>query len=807
MKRLKRGTALLLSFAVVLGLVGGGFLIYTIAETAHQWNNAENDELSRYYEVGDASDGPGYVSSVDGDPGGKSYGMYMFASASNTPYKFAQWCVNSDNRWYNQFGAELVDAYTYPSAGYGTNFDAAWRQVYEEYRGAFAQAQFDYTEATFYTPLVQAVERSTSGFDINNYSVALKNVFWSRAVQHGVDGACSLIQRAFNTLGGFANQPESELIQAIYAESGRLVTAAELREENGRSGETMSGTTADKYGTTGMILRYYFGSSGDVQMGVYTRLRVREVADALVMLMNNRSAHLADGSYRILLNGDQRYCLSADANGAVDVSSVSDGRVFTLTYFEGDFYTLTTTVNDKTLRLSAGRGGVSMETPSAADSQKWELVDSAAGNGKLLKNVATGTYLSYQDSKLVMAAGTETGIAAWYPSHMAESSADFSLQGVIYPTADNTLSYGASSFPVRGVVSCSVPMDKISITVTTRAGRTAISATASPGDTAYDLMRLDDSVAYSGLSEGSYVFTLTAVANGKTFTLAESAFSVGKSVGPVRDPEIGDEHYLITFDANGGTLLGKNTKTVSLDDIVYGKLPSARKAGYSFIGWFTEPDGGEQIMPGNKIIAADMTLYAHYADTFTYTFLDADGDTYMVGTVAEGELIPAPRTTPAKAPDGKNTYRFSRWEGYTEGVTVMDSRNMTFSPVYVAIPLGESEEGDYWPGLTPGATASQLGKNVTVYDGDRPLSDEALLGTGMTAVVNGKSYILVVKGDLNGDGKLTITDLVSLQSHLVGKSVLTGAYQEAADLNGDGSVSITDVVKAARVIIGKDTVS
>lgn len=803
MKLLKKGTALLLSFAIVLGLVGSGFLIHTIAETAHQWNRADYDDLSRYYEVGDASDGPGYVSSVDGDPGGKSYGMYMFASASNTPYKFAQWCVNSDNPWYNQFGSDLVEAYTYPISGYGTNFDNVWRWVYEEYRGTFAQAQFDYTQATFYTPLVDAVERNTAGFDIENYSVALKNVFWSRAVQHGVDGAYSLIQRAFAALGGFANQPESEIIQAIYNESGRLVSAAELRAENGKSGETMSGTTADKYGTTGKILRYYYGCSGDVQMGVYTRLRVREPADALVMLMNNRTAHQADGSYHILLSGDQRMSLSADDRGNVDVHSAASARTFTLTYFEGGFYTLSAVVNNKTLRLSAGRSGVSMETPSTSDSQKWELVGSASGSGQLLKNVATGTYLSYQESSLVMVSGTDGVVAAWQPVPVADSSADFSLQGVIYPGENNTLAYGASSFPVRGVVACSVPIDRISISVTTRAGRTTISASARPNDTAYDLMNLDDSVAYSNLSEGSYTFTLTAEAGGKSFTLVESSFTVGRSSGPIRT----EDTYTVTFDANGGTLQGSATKTVSLDDIVYGKLPSARKKGYSFIGWFTDPVGGEQIMSGNKVIAADLTLYAHYADTYTYTFLDADGDTYMVGTVAEGELIPAPRTAPAKAPDGKNAYRFSHWDGYTEGKTVMESKNMTFSPVYTAIPLGQTTDGDYWPGLTPGATASQLGRNVTVYDGDLVVSDDTPLATGMTAQVGGQTYILVVKGDLNGDGKITIIDLVSLQSHLVGKTSLTGAYKEAADLNDDGAISITDVVKAARVIVGKDTVS
>ena len=805
MKLLRRSTALLLSCAIVLGLVASGFLIRAIADTAMQWYNADYDALSRFYEIG-ASYDPGIIATTPGDPGGKSYGMYMFASNAGVPHDFAEWCKKSDKSVYRDIGDALDSAYHRISDGYGSYFDATWQDMANTYKGTFGQAQYDYTKDKFYNKVVSLVESSVSGFDIDEYSVALKNVFWSRAVQHGPSDACSFIKRAFDSLGGFANQPEGDLISAIYAVCGRLVTAEELRSE-GKSGDTMSGDTANKYGTSGLILRYFYGSSGDVQMGVYRRLGVNEPADALVMLMNNGygNALKADGNYQLLLNSaDQKYAVSAAGGSAkLDVRS-ADGKdqTFTLNYFAGGFYTVSTQVDGKALRLSADGSSVSLTAPSTSDGQKWVLEQGKSAY--LLKNVKTETYLGYENDTLVMVSSSnEGGVPEWQPVSIANSTDDWTLRGVIYPTKDNVLVAQNSSFPVRGVISCSSAITSVNITIAKESGAAVISKNASPNEMSYDLKKLDNSVAYSALAAGNYTFTLTAVSNSKSFELAKSSFTVRSNSGQAHD----DETFTITFDPNGGTLNGSKTKTVSLGDIVYGKLPTASKTGYSFIGWFTEKEGGEQISSATKIIASDLTLYAQYADVYTYTFLDADGDIFKRGTVAEGELIPMPETSPTKAPDGQYTYKFSHWEGYTEGKTVMEAKDMTFKPVFTATKVTELPDNisGYWTGLTPGSTVEQLGKNAKVYDGKTEVTS-GTLSTGMTAVVGNKSYTLVVTGDVNGDGKITLTDVVALQSHVLDKKTLEGAYREAADLNSDGYVTLTDVVKAARVIIGKDTI-
>ena len=804
MKQLRRGTALLLSAAMVLGLVAGGFLIRAAADTAQEWLNADYDDLSRFYEIG-ASYNPGIISTVPGDPGGKSYGMYMFASRAGVPHDFAEWCKKSDLRVYQDIGETLDSAYHYISDGYGTYFDDAWETLAREYGDTFGSAQYDYTKAKFYDKVVDLVESKVPGFSIDDYSVALKNVFWSRAVQHGPSDACSLIQRAFDALGGFANQPEGDLIQAIYEVSGRLVTMEELRKE-GKTADTMSGDDANKYNTAGLILRYFYGSSGGVQMSVYRRLRVNEVADALVMLMNNGydDALLADGHYQLALSsGDQKHAVDC-TGGRVSLNVRAEdaaGQTFTLTYYDGGFYTLSTEVEGKTLRLSADSKGVSLSALSTSNSQKWLL--ERGKSGFTLKNMKTETYLCRSGDTLVMAAASEeTPATEWQPISLTGSAADWTMRSLIYPTEDNVLVAGNSMFPVRGVISCSSPITSVNITVARKGGSAVISKSASPNEPAYDLKKLDDSIPYSQLSAGSYTFTLTAAAGGQSVELVSSAFTVSGNSGPVHN----DETYTVTFDPNGGALKGSKTKTVSLDDVIYGKLPTAEKEGYTFIGWFTEKEGGDQILSGTKIIASDLTLYAHYADVYTYTFLDADGDIFQRGTVAEGEPIPAPRSTPTKAPDGAYTYTFSGWDGYTEGKTVMKGENMEFKPVYTATPISDQPESTaYWKGLVPGSTVDQLGKRAKVYDGKKEVTS-GQLATGMTAVVGQKTYTLVVTGDVNGDGRITITDVVALQSHVVGKQELTGAYKEAADLNGDGKVTITDVVKAARVIVGKDSI-
>lgn len=80
------------------------------------------------------------------------------------------------------------------------------------------------------------------------------------------------------------------------------------------------------------------------------------------------------------------------------------------------------------------------------------------------------------------------------------------------------------------------------------------------------------------------------------------------------------DSYTVTFNANGGQVLGANTKTVTYNQ-PYGELPAARYTGpgkYMFSGWYTMPNGGEEITALSVVNReADHTLYAHWIQLST----------------------------------------------------------------------------------------------------------------------------------------------------------------------------------------------
>lgn len=386
--------------ALILAAVMAVSCLTTILLAASKpWTEIDLGSLSQYYETGTNAD-PGRISNVDGDSGGTSYGLYMFVEKTVT--SFMDWLKKSDSAVYRGFGDRLYNAYAYNTSGqyypgFGSNFKNTWQEIGRNNRTEFAQAQTDFWRDTQYTQLVANVEGQYKGFDIDNYSNALKNVFWSRSVHHGVgatygstkntdgmSGATGVICRAFKALGGFKNQSEAELIAAIYAECSKLDTNGKWDEDN------METLTAKKYGIYGRSMAYFNINSGGVQTSVYSRLHVNEPADALVMRYVNSTPDIAEGKYTLLYINNNEQTHGLDPNQSTLVTADKAVKL-QITYYSGEKYTIATADGSQRLTISGGKPVLA--SPAADNNQFWVIYGSTS-SGYTLQNVGTKQYVT-----------------------------------------------------------------------------------------------------------------------------------------------------------------------------------------------------------------------------------------------------------------------------------------------------------------------------------------------------------------------------------------------------------------------------
>ena len=116
--------------------------------------------------------------------------------------------------------------------------------------------------------------------------------------------------------------------------------------------------------------------------------------------------------------------------------------------------------------------------------------------------------------------------------------------------------------------------------------------------------------------------------------------------------------YTVTFNANGGTVEPK-TQTVTYGS-TYGELPTPTRKGYTFVGWFTNPNGGTQVKADAEVTtAADRTLHAHWTQNIHTVTIKDDKD----GKVIESQQIPEGGLAkkPAKEPV-RESYTFIGWQ-------------------------------------------------------------------------------------------------------------------------------------------------
>lgn len=73
----------------------------------------------------------------------------------------------------------------------------------------------------------------------------------------------------------------------------------------------------------------------------------------------------------------------------------------------------------------------------------------------------------------------------------------------------------------------------------------------------------------------------------------------------------------------------------------------------------------------------------------------------------------------------------------------------------------------------------------------------------LLALSDGTQLSLVVQGDVNKDGKFTLSDFLKVKSLLLGLEEFSAAQTQAGDLSGDGRLTLTDFLQMKSILLGQ----
>lgn len=151
--------------------------------------------------------------------------------------------------------------------------------------------------------------------------------------------------------------------------------------------------------------------------------------------------------------------------------------------------------------------------------------------------------------------------------------------------------------------------------------------------------------------------------------------------------------------------------------------------------------------------------------------------------------------------------------GYTVNVTVRVSGTSTITSEKYSImkkPNSLNEEINYITKIAEETSISDFKKNITTYAnmefydlGNKQMGDLDYVFSGTRVRLSDNSeYTLVVTGDVNSDGKISVVDLSRLKLRIIGVTTLDDYQTEGADVNYDGKLSITDLSNLKMYLVG-----
>lgn len=297
------------------------------------------------------------------------------------------------------------------------------------------------------------------------------------------------------------------------------------------------------------------------------------------------------------------------------------------------------------------------------------------------------------------------------------------------------------------------------------------------------------------------------------------------------------DRITVTYNANGGSAVdskGKKYTTwsekVPTNGKYYLKDNFYTYKGYEFVGWNEKKNGtgtdwtawyANNYKKNNlkywqwnyKTYPKSVTLYAIWKKSkFTVKF-NANGGT---GTMADQSIDYGSSFTLRKNTFTKEGYEFIGWQDtsgavwddefkgvwkYDNGSYGITNKTLTLKALW-RDPNAEADviDGNYIKVEvydTPTKFSKRRGfKSYNVYNRNNQSRDKtSKFKTGDKFDITTKNYIVIVIGDVNGDGESNVTDIIQIYNKMKGNTSFDEIKMEAADMDNNTDIGITDIIK------------
>ena len=283
---------------------------------------------------------------------------------------------------------------------------------------------------------------------------------------------------------------------------------------------------------------------------------------------------------------------------------------------------------------------------------------------------------------------------------------------------------------------------------------------------------------------------------------------------------------VITYNSNDSRNLSEK-ETVKLNGKVNLKTNLFARDGYVLVEWNTKSDGtGDKYSDGQEIndILEDLTLYAIWKEVTYKVIYNYNGEFDNVEvTLKYSDEVDVHKNTYTR-----ENYTFKEWntksdgtgKGYTGKISKLTTKDGDVINLYAIWKLNLEVSSKEYKIDETNKIIDMIGDKTTVdafkkkfevsdgFDVKVDVTKENLIYTGgKTKIYDGDKLILefvnVIRGDINGDGKISALDYVKVKNHIMKTNVIDSKsiYFKAADANNDNGISALDYVRIKNIIM------